>query len=217
MTATGQNQDYDRDGYVHIRKMVPREIASGFLVRLKNDLSRQGVSFDKLEKMQPLLNRPAPELYGYHYPPMATFHWGLTPAISLHTGRDLLPTYAYFRIYRRGDICKVHGDRPACEHSLSLTLGYSDDRIWPLDVANEATGKPYERADASFRDDESYSSAPMEVGDAVLYQGVTRHHGRVLPNPNEWSAHLFMHWVERDGAFADSAFDGQSPPAKVTL
>ena len=57
----------------------------------------------------------------------------------------------------------------------------------------------------------------MAAGDAVLYQGVHHHHGRVTPNPNRWSAHLFLHWVERNGAYADYAFDGQRPPAEVAL
>jgi hypothetical protein len=52
-------------------------------------------------------------------------------------------------------------------------------------------------------------------GDAVLYQGVHHHHGRTTPNPNRWSAHLFLHWVERDGAFAGDAFDKQPPPMTV--
>jgi hypothetical protein len=36
-----------------------------------------------------------------------------------------------------------------------------------------------------------------------------------MPNPNRWSAHLFLHWVERDGEFAGEAFDKQPPPARV--
>ena len=55
----------------------------------------------------------------------------------------------------------------------------------------------------------------MAVGDAVLYQGVHHHHGRTTPNPNRWSAHLFLHWVERDGPYADHAFDQQALPAHV--
>jgi hypothetical protein len=55
----------------------------------------------------------------------------------------------------------------------------------------------------------------MEVGDAVIYRGVHRAHGRTTPNPNRWSAHLFLHWVARDGPYSDQAFDGQPPPAGV--
>jgi hypothetical protein len=57
----------------------------------------------------------------------------------------------------------------------------------------------------------------MQVGDAVLYRGVQHRHGRITPNPNGWSAHLFLHWVERDGRYRDNAFDGQVKPAKVNF
>ena len=46
-------------------------------------------------------------------------------------------------------------------------------------------------------------------GDGVLYQGVHHHHGRTMPNPNRWSAHLFLFWVERDGPFAQHTFDAE--------
>jgi len=36
---------------------------------------------------------------------------------------------------------------------------------------------------------------------------VERRHGRVTPNPNRSSAHLFLHYVERGGRFEDHAFD----------
>lgn len=208
---------YYRDGYVHLRGFIPPEVGRGFLARMKADLARQNVTFSQLEKSQNLLIRPAAEVYGFHYAPMATMHWGMTPAVAALTGKDLLPTYAYFRLYRQGDRCKVHGDRPACEHSLSLTLAYSDDAVWPLEVAHDPIDKPYQRADDTFRADEPFSSAPMQAGDAVLYQGVTHHHGRITPNPNAWSAHLFLHWVERGGPFADSAFDGNAPPERIAI
>ena len=57
----------------------------------------------------------------------------------------------------------------------------------------------------------------MEVGDAVLYQGVHHRHGRMSPNPNGWSAHLFLHWVDRDGPHRAHAFDGNAAPAEVNF
>jgi len=47
----------------------------------------------------------------------------------------------------------------------------------------------------------------MRAGDAVLYRGVNHRHGRIEPNPIRWSAHLFLHWVDANGPFADQAFD----------
>jgi hypothetical protein len=35
-----------------------------------------------------------------------------------------------------------------------------------------------------------------------------------VPNPNGWSIHLFLHWVDRDGPVRDQAFDGSPPRGK---
>jgi hypothetical protein len=37
------------------------------------------------------------------------------------------------------------------------------------------------------------------------------------PNPNRWSAHLFLHWVERDGPYAEHAFEGADPEGAVKV
>lgn len=206
---------YWSDGYLHLQGLIPPEVATGMLVRLKSDFARQGIDLARLEKDGPLLARPAVEIYGYHYPMFAAFHWGLTGIVAELTGKDVLPSYCYFRIYRAGDICRVHGDRPACEHSISLTLGYGDDKVWPLELARRAIAEPYERADTAFALDEDAAAVAMAAGDGVLYQGVRHHHGRTAPNPNRWSAHLFLHWVDRSGPFADQAFDGQQLPARA--
>ena len=206
---------YRNDGYVSLKNLIPREVANGILARLRADLAREGVDISRLAKTGALLVRPAVELYGYQYPMFIPFLWGLTPTVANLVGEDVLPTYAYFRLYREGDLCKVHGDRLACEHSISLTLGYSDGIAWPLEVAKQRTEVPYARADEDFASEERASGVPMNVGDGVLYQGVHHHHGRTTPNPNRWSAHLFLHWVARNGPYASHAFDGQVPPEAV--
>lgn len=211
---TTRSEAYHQDGYVHLADFLPREVATGFLVRLKSDLAGQGIGFDRLRQEGPLLRQAAAEIYGYHYPPLAMMHWGMTAAVTELVGEALLPTYAYFRMYRRGDICRVHGDRHSCEHSLSLTMAYADDRPWELEVSPERVEQPFQRADERFRRDEPHAAVAMVPGDAVLYQGVHHHHGRTRPNPNAWSAHLFLHWVSRDGPYAEHAFDGQRPPKR---
>jgi hypothetical protein len=206
---------YHANGYQHLPRLIPAEVARGLLARMRTDFHRQGIDLARLAQHGPLLAAPATEIYGHHYLPFGTFHWGLTPTMEVLVGTALLPTYCYFRLYRKGDICRVHGDRPSCQHSLSLTLGYADDLPWALEFASASIDQPYQRADAAFRPDEHAASIAMAAGDAVLYQGVHYHHGRTTPNPNRWSAHLFLHWVDRDGPFASHAFDGQPPPARV--
>jgi hypothetical protein len=190
-------------------------VAQAFLQGLKQDMGDKAIPLSRATGHVNLLTRPAFELYGHHYKPFLYFLWGLTPTVSRIVGRDLLPTYDYFRIYRQGDVCRVHSDRYSCEHSLSLTLGYSDDRVWDLEVERRAA-PPSAQIDEDFGA-ETFAAVPMEVGDAVLYQGVTHRHGRTTPNPNAWSAHLFLHWVDREGPYREHAFDGQITPARVDL
>lgn len=202
MRATG---DYHEQGYLHVRELIPPEVARAFMRIIKDGLGPAPIELSSATQHQPQLQRPAFNLYGYRFWPMISFLWGLTPTISSLIGRELLPAYDYFRIYREGDVCRVHSDRESCEHSVSLTLDYSDGAVWDLQVARTAIDQALPMSD-DFGPDE-YSSVPMQIGDAVVYKGVHHRHGRITPNPNAWSAHLFLHYVERDGPFADHAFD----------
>lgn len=205
--------DYERDGYAHIKGLIPVEVARAFVQGLKEDMGPGPIPVSRATHFSNVLKRPAFEVYGNRYKPMSFFLWGLTPMVSQMVGRDLLPTYDYFRIYREGDVCRVHADRPACEHSLSLTLDYSDDVPWALEFASE----PNSTSSGDDFGGQDYGSITMQVGDAVLYQGVRYAHGRTKPNPNAWSAHLFLHYVDRQGPFADEAFDRRSRPEKVNF
>lgn len=207
--------NYQRDGYALIRGLVPRGVARALMARLKADLPPGPLSAETGEET-PLLNRRTFEIYGHNYPPMQTFLWALTPAMQAVTGSSLVPTYDYFRIYREGDVCRVHRDRAACEHSLSLTLDYSDDVPWPLEIGTRGMSGPQDLVADQFGAEPSRSMA-MGVGDAVAYRGVEHRHGRTTPNPNAWSAHLFLHWVNPDGPFANQAYDGAGEPKPVNF
>jgi hypothetical protein len=207
--------DYHRDGYALLQGLVPVEISQAFLQAISAGIGDSPIPLSGIDQHPNLLRRPAFEIYGHRFPPMLFFLWGLTPIVSQVIGRELLPTYDYFRIYREGDVCRVHSDRYSCEHSLSLTLDYSDGAIWPLEVGKDKR-KPTSQVDEAWGD-EPHAALEMQVGDAVLYQGVDHRHARVTPNPNGWSAHLFLHWVERDGPYAEHAFDGQLKPAPTNF
>lgn len=200
--------DYHTNGYAHLQSLIPRPVANEFLVQLKASLEDSKVPLRGFFREAQMLKRPALEIYAYQYKPMLAFLWGLTPTMSEITRRELLPTYSYFRIYREGDVCWVHSDRFACEHSLSLTLAYSDDKPWSFEVGQN--WQPHARpVETTFQED-AYNAVKMAPGDAVLYQGIFYRHGRVLPNPNRWSAHLFMHWVDSQGPYREHAFDGKA-------
>ena len=205
--------DYRRDGYALVRGLVPVEVARAFMQQLKRELPEGPVVPAEGDML--VLRREAKEIYGGDLPWMLSFLWGLTPAMEQVIGRRLMPSYCFFRIYREGDILRVHSDRHSCEHSLSLTLDYSDDVPWPLEISRRLLRVSEPIADDFGGDD--HASLAMGIGDAVAYRGAHYRHGRTTPNPNAWSAHLFLHWVDPAGPFADHAFDGAGIPRPVNF
>ena len=102
-------------------------------------------------------------------------------------GRTLIPTYTYARIYRTGEILKPHKDRPACEISATLTLGYDAARVWPI-----------------FFDDEKEVAVDLEVGELAVYKGCEILHWR-KPFKGKWHVQVFLHYVDANGPYKDHA------------
>ncbi len=199
--------DYRNHGAALLHELYPMEVVSAIAYQLSEQLRAHGVHFLRKGVLGTKASYDVP---GTSLPFLLTFLWGLTPTIQELVGARLLPTYSYFRTYQRGDVCRVHSDRHACEHSLSLTLAYSDGIEWPLSVARSPLP---EGETLPIHDDfggDASIAFPMSPGDGVLYRGVAHRHGRVVPNPNRWSAHLFMHWIDRDGPYRQQAFDGKN-------
>lgn len=200
--------DYQKAGYARVERMIPLQVAEALLKQLWRDLLDDALPVRFRQNR--LLTKPAVELHSSKCLPITTFLWGLTPAMSELTKCELLPTYAFFRLYQHGDKLRVHNDNHACEHSLSLTLGYSEGEVWSFEVGqNEA---PPKEGHADAFGDEPYSTVAMLPGDAVAYRGIRRRHGRLTANPNQWSAHLFLHWVDPNGPYLKHAFAGWSDP-----
>lgn len=195
---------YREKGFVLLKKLIAPAVLARFRGHLQEDLglmrSRHFV------RSCNLLTLPSIEVYSREYLPMASFLWGLTPRVAEVAGCELMPSYAYFRIYQKGDVCRVHSDREACEHSLSLTVELGEKIPWALSLENRCLEKPVTSVESDFGA-EQFSSLPMSAGDAVMYRGVNHRHGRLEPNPNSWSAHLFLHWVDAGGPYASHAFD----------
>lgn len=201
--------DYKNDGYARLENLFPAEVASALLDQFWRAVHGGGLPYSLQQDR--LLTKKAVELHGVNFPAITTFLWGVTPTMESMVGCELLPTFAFFRLYQGGDRLRVHHDRPACEHSLSLTLGYSDGLPWPLDIGHEEAVRDGKAAEDF--GDEPHSTFVMNPGDAVVYRGVRRRHARLTPNPNKWSAHLFLHWVDRAGPYRSLAFEHSSAAA----
>ena len=116
------------------------------------------------------------------------------PAFEAVTARDLVPAYAFWRIYGHGAELLRHTDRNACEVSASLPVfSVPADAPWPIhvrDLHGTETG------------------VALNPGDAIVYQGCRLPHWRE-PFAGERQYQVFLHYVIGDGDRSDYAFDGR--------
>tara|TARA_E500000318_G_scaffold53803_1_gene50071 strand:- start:796 stop:1920 length:1125 start_codon:yes stop_codon:yes gene_type:complete len=117
----------------------------------------------------------------------------LTPQMEQATGKKLFPTYAYARWYAPGDELKIHRDRPSCEVSATITLGFQGEQ-WPIYMGYDQEKKDCRQIN-------------MNVGDAVVYKGEELYHWREKYKEGQWQAQVFIHYVDQDGPNAEWKYD----------
>ena len=117
----------------------------------------------------------------------------LLPKIEDHIGLELFKTYTYARVYKRGDILRIHKDRPACEISITLDSGEDVWDIWVLDR------------------DENPVKIKLNPGDALIYRGCDVWHWRSKFDGDE-HAQVFMHYVDKYGPCAWAKDDIKKQP-----
>ena len=116
----------------------------------------------------------------------------LLPHFELASGKKLYPTYSYARLYAPNDELIIHTDRESCEISATITLGF-EGNVWSIYMGDA--------------DKQNAKKFDMEVGDAVLYHGITKHHWREKYTEGKWQAQVFLHYVDVNGKYADWKFD----------
>lgn len=110
--------------------------------------------------------------------------------IGQHIGKKLVPTYTYCRIYRKGEVLKRHSDRPSCEISATMTLGFDPkSSVWPIYFTPDPTDLQGKRIE-------------IPVGDLVVYRGNELVHWRPQLK-SEWQVQVFFHYVDADGPYAE--------------
>src|SRR5258708_25297966 len=180
---------FERDRYVVLPSLLPRPS----LARLYS-YARRVAEF--LEALGPGDEQVpgTPSAYGDFI--MDGLLVDLLPEIERASGLLLFPTYSYFRIYKHGDILKKHNDRPSCEISVTLCLGFEAEKPWPIWIEGR-------------RDATSINLSPR---DALLYRGLESYHWREALN-GERHAQVFLHYVDQNGPNAAWKFDKRDSTA----
>ena len=177
--------DFDKNGYVHLKGFLDEDNCRELTQELNNYIEQGKTTKDSQCPLSEAIHGTI------------TFDKlleDLVPHFEKACGKRLYPTYSYARLYKPGEELKVHRDRPACEISATLTLGWSGKQ-WAIYIGDH-------------EDKSNASEIWMNVGDAVLYRGMEKYHWREKFE-GEWQAQVFLHYVDADGPHADQKYDGR--------
>jgi hypothetical protein len=166
---------------VYIKKLIPIEFCQFFthVLMRQADLS-QTKGDEQIPNARAILD---------HEVMFETLQERLWTTIESAVGEELLPTYAYARLYSNGDELTKHTDRSACEVSVTIQLARSHHYAWPIYMGGQ-------RFD-------------MGEGDGIIYSGCDVEHWREPCSgpPGYYSGQVFLHYVRKNGQFANEAGD----------
>jgi len=117
----------------------------------------------------------------------------LHPKMKEFTGLELLPEYGFLRLYQKDDVLPYHNDRPSCEISTTLCVGYNGKNNWPIWLENKKMEK---------------ISVNLEPGDMLVYKGCDLYHWR---DKYDGENHLqaFLHYNDKNGKYNNNYLDGR--------
>ena len=138
---------------------------------------------------------------------METLMMKVMPVMIKETGLDLVPTYSYARIYKKGDILKRHKDRPSCEISTTLNLG---GESWPIFIDPTGSDNVIDEYKNIHKPNAPKGErVDLEIGDMLIYEGCKLEHWRE-PFEGEHCGQVFLHYNNKNGQFKDiNIFDGR--------
>jgi hypothetical protein len=179
---------YQEHGFYLIKNFIPRFFSD----YLKENLNTLAIN-NQLSSGDGQVDN---SLCVYGNPAFDTFALMSASMISKIINKELLFTYTYARIYLNDAVLLPHVDRPECQHSVTLFLGGDYTELWPIWMKH-------------LNKHQFPQMCALEEGDAVVYQGTDVHHWRDhFKGTNYYQ--LFMHYVEKDGIYADKVYDSRS-------
>jgi hypothetical protein len=133
---------------------------------------------------------------------METLLVKMLPVMAKETTLQLVPTYSYARLYKKGDVLKRHKDRPSCEISTTIHLGGNP---WPIFIDgtganNILSGR--ETTTVVKPNAPEGSKVLLEIGDMLVYSGCDLEHWRE-PFEGDMCGQVFLHYNHVNGPFAE--------------
>jgi hypothetical protein len=178
-------QEFKDSGYVHLKNVLDEQSCKNLTEYLK----------DLVNQQQTINDEQCPKSQSVHGAKQFDLLLEqLTPYFEEKSGLKLYPTYSYARLYnKQGEELKNHRDRPACEISATITLGFEGD-VWSIYMSDN-------------EDKTNSSKIDMSIGDAVMYRGCDKYHWREPYFEGQWQAQVFLHYVDANGPYAEWKYD----------
>jgi hypothetical protein len=200
MCNLGFNDKFEVDKYTHLKNVLPKKDCDALTLQLKELVVNQ----------QTIKDPQCPLSEAVHGAVVFdSLLENLLPSFEIASGKKLYPTYAYARLYAPGEELKIHTDRPACEISVTLTLGF-EGNVWPIYMADHDETKSVEPRVGEKNEPywlKNISCVNTNVGDAVLYRGQEKVHWREKYVEGQWQAQVFLHYVDANGPHAEWKYD----------
>jgi hypothetical protein len=201
---------FDKDNFLIIKKAIEPKVAE-FIYNyflMKRQVARS--MFD-IRYISPFTtefgvwnDEQVPNTYS-HYADIAmeTLLLAVQPIMEKQTGLKLIPTYAYARIYKKGDILHRHKDRFSCEISTTLNLGGDE---WPIFIEKDPK-KGGLKNDKYVSDNTKGIKVILNPGDMLVYKGNICEHWRDVYEGKD-CAQVFLHYNnEATKGSNDNIFD----------
>jgi predicted 2-oxoglutarate/Fe(II)-dependent dioxygenase YbiX len=190
---------FNKNRYVHLRGFLDRDNCRELTLELKKDIDARGWLDTQCPSSKSIRDSKT----------FDKLLVDLLPHFEEASGLKLLPTYAYARWYEPGEVLKIHRDRPSCEVSATLTLGF-EGGVWPIFMGHPSEEPTeYRRVDSdkNIVHAKNVGNISMDVGDAVLYRGCEMYHWRDEYSEGKWQAQVFLHYVDANGPHAEWIYD----------
>ena len=197
---------FQQQKYQVIKQALPYELANFifnyFLLKRDADkyMYKNNITYDN-GMLGTWTDQQVPNTYS-HYADMVmeTLMVKMLPVMAKETRLELIPTYSYARIYKKGDILRRHKDRPSCEISTTLNLGGDP---WPIFIDGTGSNSVIDEYKQIHKPNAPKGTKILlDVGDMLVYSGCELEHWRE-PFEGTTCGQVFLHYNHVNGPFAE--------------
>ena len=206
---------FKKNKYQVIRNAIPKELADIAFTYLQISaeadywMITNQVTHDKNPLVGNFKDQQVPGSYAkYADRLMETLLVKVIPIMKAKTELNLIPTYSYTRLYRKGNILKRHKDRPSCEISTTLNLGGDN---WDIFLDPTGTNNVIDEYKNIHKPNAPKGiKISLKPGDMLIYSGCELEHWRE-PFQGNLCGQVFLHYNHANGPYAKTNLYDKRP------